>query len=255
MTTYSVLLEKYRPIPYTEWGTEIASFMGEHFLDVTTKLRRQQGIVWEGLDDRRAELLGSYLINKGFPAGLVEDDEVAKFGTVRLVRNADPVARGIELQDAWENKTLIESANIILAQVGWVEEEIEIGSKPKRVGGGSLDPSGQIPDFVDFSRESIKAPLGWLLHIYHGQEPIGVVRIFGEHFNYDYQSFPDAARNQRFVILLNDLAKVFRYDSLDEGFKLSMGSFTKSPEASYKSLDDMMDRARWAVTLKLVKGM
>jgi len=253
MTTYSVLLEKYRPLPFTEWGTEIASFMGEHFLDVTTKIRRQQGIVWEGLDDRRAELLGSYLINKGYPAGLVEDDEVAKFGTFRLVRNADPVASGIELQDAWENKTLIESGNIILAQVGWVEEEVQIGSTRKNLPGYNIQ--GVRDSSISYSREIIMASIGWALQIFHDDGVIKVERILGDHFNYDYQSIADAVKHQRFVILLNDLAKVFRYDSLDEGFKLSMGSFTKSPEAAYRSLDDMMDRARWAVTLKLVKGM
>jgi len=253
MTTYSVLLEKYRPIPYTEWGTEIASFTGEHFLDVTTKLRRQQGIVWEGLDDRRAELLGSYLINKGYPAGLVEDDEVAKFGTVRLVRNADPVASGIELQDAWENKTLIESSNIILAQVGWVEEEIQTGTTRRTASDYNSNLVHTYPMIYD--RIPVMSSIGWLLQIFHDDGAINVERIFGEHFNYDYQSLADAARHQRFVILLNDLSKIFRYDSLDEGFKLSMGSFTRSPEAVYKSLDDMMDRARWAVTLKLVKGM
>jgi len=252
MTSFAVLLESYTALPTHEWGEEISSFMDEHLIDSNSRLHRQQGIVWDGLDRPRADRLGAYLIEKGFPAGLVEDADVAKFDTPKTVRNADPTPSGLEIEDIWEKKSMIGIGSIILAQVGYVEEKVDVGAAVSRTSGFNTKGTHETPP--TYIREKVKEAVGWTLQIFHEGTPVKVVRIFSKHFNYDYQGMIDANKMQRFSILLNDIARILPYECLDNGYRQSMSSLTKHEDSVYKTLDQMIERARWAVTIRSVLG-
>ncbi len=248
---YAVLLAEWTELPHVEFGKDVARILGMHTQDGMGIIRRQQGIVIRGLEKEAAEELGSYLINQGHPCGLVEDTDICQIGDLDQSRNADPVPEGYELEDMFGNKTLIKKEDIVLAQAGWVSEEIELGSS--RLSTPRYGDDGSRLSSFNYSREADTRELGSVLQLFHGGEPYECVRIEGSNFNYDYQDMSDGETGFRFAIMLNDLAKVLDYDTLDEGFRLGMGArHARSPEAEYDTLDDMLDRARWWLTMRKV---
>ncbi len=253
MTTYSVLTEEYRELPHLEWGKDLAHLMGSQVQDVYLKLRRQQGIVWSGLERDRADTLGGYMIQKGYPAGLVEDANVATLGNPELIRNADPVDEGLELEDIWGKKTLLESGTMVLVQAGWVKEKIAVGSSTDSTPRFDKTSKGSGP--APYKRKPPMAKIGWVMQIFQKGDPCDITRIMGSYFNYDYQNVDSYSRDQRFGMLLKDLSNSLPYEILDKGYRISMGSTSSAPsEAIFDTLDELNERARWQLTLRQVKG-
>lgn len=255
MEKFSVLLETLEKLPHLELGEEVAEITGAHIQNVYINLRRQQGIVWEHLEREKANALGALLIERGFSAGLVHDEDVRQMGNAREIHCGAVVEDGLLIEDQYGGTDMMGSDSIELAQTGWIEEKEEDASdryKPRRVRLG-IDPYA--PGISRFLRPGVQ-PTGWVLQVYPVKEADEFVRIFGKEFNYGYQGDVTGNRKQRFGMLLTDLSDVLSVDKLDLGFRVSMGA-TESPtaEARYETLDEMTERARWLLTMKkLMRG-
>jgi hypothetical protein len=258
MGTYSVLLKTWKPIPHMEIGKELSDLIGVHLQDAYMHLRRQQGIIWEGLDEYDANKLGSFLIGKGYQAGLVPDEYVVKLGRPTQIRNADPVPGGFEMEDFHGQKTLIEGGRISLAQAGWVEEKVE--HSPRQSTNASVPTYGEYSDHwimnrADSHLRSEQITTGWVLHLFMKGEPVEWYRVVGSHFVYDYQKIPVIKREDRFGILLEDLAKVLPYECLGPVYRMCMGNTSiPAKEGAYDTLSEMTDRARWILTMKKLEA-
>ncbi len=251
MNTYSVLLESYKRLPHLELGKEVAELMGVHVQDAYTRLRRQEGIVWEGLERSQAEVLGAFLIQRGYPAGLVADEDTVTLGPPRRVHNGGVVESGFEIVDRDESRRVIESGSIALLQAGWVEEKVEVTRDRERV-----ESWQAYRDYsFTYTTRPVYETIGWVLQVFETGEPARCVRVTGSRFNYAYQEIDGANSHQRFGILMTDLAKVVGFERLDHGFRLCMGSgTTHPPDATYDSLNEMIERARWELTIRKVHG-
>ena len=188
MSSFAVLLESFSRLPHLRWGSEIATLLRVHRQDALTRLRRQQGIVWEGLNRDKADKLGSFLIERGYPAGLVTQEDIAQIGKPDVIRNGDVVEDGFEVEGLFGRKSLIETDSIALAQAGWVREKIEVS----RTGSSSTkspkyDMRGARYRSFNYSSEIETQTLGWVLQIFAKGEPARCTRVVGSFFNYDYQ--------------------------------------------------------------------
>jgi hypothetical protein len=253
MAAYAVMLESFAKLPYREWGRDVAEILGVHPVDANTRLRRQQGMVWDGLDQGQATALAAFLIEHGHPAGLVAEEDIAVPGRLRNCRNADVVQGAFELEDPYGHKTILAPEVVELAQAGWIEEEIDsFRGIPRSIFPPiASGPEGMRVQGAEWSDPQRMEPLGWVLHLYCGGDEEECVRIVGQRFNYDYQGLLEGGWQERFGRLLADLGRVLPDDCLDAGYRLGMGLASKPPEeARYDSLDSMVDRAIWTLTLK-----
>ena len=251
MNTYSVLLESYKRLPHLELGKEVAELMGVHVQDAYTRLRRQEGIVWEGLERSQAEALGAFLIQRGHPAGLVADEDIVTLAPAHIVRNGAVIREGFEIVDRTETRRVIEPTSIALVQAGWVEEEVEVTRDREHV--VVWQPRRDYS--FNYTTRPVYETIGWILQVFETGEPAPCLRVMGSRFNYAYQEIDGANSHQRFGILMTDLAKVVGFERLDHGFRLCMGSGTPHPpDATYDSLNEMIERARWELTIRKVHG-
>ena len=253
MSEYAVLLAPYTPLPHIMLGDEVAKITGVHRQDALIKLRKQQGIVWEHLERGSADRLGAYLIANGYPAGLVEQEEVVKLHRPVLCSNADPVEGGFELEDIFADKNLMNAESIEYMQAGWVDEEYEIGRERVLKAGKTYRSDLHASSLRSYRYTTVPKieTLGWVLHIFQYGEPVEWIRIISRSFNYDYQNMIGVHRDQRFGLLLADLARVVPMAALDEGFKAVMGSDCSDHEFhNYDTLEEMEERARWELTMR-----
>lgn len=88
-----------------------------------------------------------------------------------------------------------------------------------------------------------------------GDEPEWL-RIESRRFNYDYQQTHKGSRDERFGWLLRDLERILPDDVPDPGFRSSICSGLRPPEeARYAGREEMVERARWLMTMRsLVRG-
>lgn len=250
---YAVLLESCSQLPFIVLATEVAEIVGAHRQDALIQLRKQQGIVWEFLEHEKAEKLGALLIANGYPAGLVEQDDVVRIHKPILCSNGDPVEGGFELEDIFSDKRLVRSVSIEYLQAGWVREEVEVDRR--RIQSSSSVRAGYMFGTRDkttrYTTRGETESYGWVLNIFQYSKPVEWLRIIGRSFNYDYQSLSGAFWKQRFGLLLADLARVAPYASLNEGFKATMGSDGSSHDScEFETLEDMENRARWELTMR-----
>ena len=155
-------------------------------------------------------------------------NDVADLNVPKSNRNADPVPEGIELENAWETKTIIRTEEIILAQAGWIAEQKTVGTRRKHP--PRISNYKNVRSAPNLTREDIKSSIGWCLQIYKRTNPVDSVRIIAKQFNFDYQNIGEAGVEARFALLLKDLAKVFGVGLIEAGFKQSMGSCDNVPE-------------------------
>jgi len=253
--TFSVLLKQYSKLPHLELAEEVATMVGMHKMDVTIRLRWQQGIVWSGLVIDNADKLAKLLIGKGFECGIVPDSDLWQGGKPFGCRNADVLQEGFEMEDAYGKKKLIPAEKIAFAQAGWVEEKIRKGRYRGLNEFGMVFTGGfgtyQPPVNFHKKREPDKRAIGWVLHLFLKGIPGKSYRIIGREFNYDYQGFMGEYWEKRFAILLSDLAVILADDCLDDSLIRIMGKDHPDREGvTYDRLKFMMERARWELTMR-----
>jgi len=254
MSTYSVLLQSYRPIPHIELGHEIASLVDIHEQDAFMMLRRQQGIVREGLELDKAKKIAAFLIEKGWLAGLVADEHVVNLPKPEVVHNADVLKTGVEIEDLFGDDILIKPDRFELAQAGWILEKIKVGSRARgrmfRNNFGPVEGQWRYPHLVSGTRP-VRETMGWVLHLFLKGDPVKWFRIISMNFIYDYQDLKIVNRSHRFGILLSDLARILPFEILDPAFKSCMGSGSEpDTEGRYEDLHSMTEHARWLLTMK-----
>ncbi len=246
MDEYAVLLRSYAPLPHFEWRSEVAAVLGRHPQTVAIRLRRQQGIVWEELGFDQANGLATFLIEKGFPAGLVAQEDIVTPGKLTVIRNADVVDSGLELESFFADKEILDANSVEFAQVGWVAEMDEARHMPRR---GYRDSSRLDRSIARILTTADK--IGWVLHLFHRGDNPDWLRIVGRKFNYDYQETVGGSKDERFGRLLEDLSHVVPSEALDDRFMRSIGAGRAHDEnVEFEELDDMIERARWELTMR-----
>jgi len=257
MNTFSVLLQAYVKLPHLALGERIAGLLSVHLQDATVRLRHQQGIIWENLPFDKANALASFLIEKGYPSGLVPQNELVQPGNMMLSRKAEIMDSVFVFVDINDNRLSLSDGNVALAQVGWILEEVEVGSacRDKPVATSTLRLKGEGKyRYYGIDRHAPETePFGWVLNMFSKGSHPDCVRIQGRSFNYSYQGLHEGGWKDRFGRLLSDLSNILSPGKMDEGFILAMATPLKPAQlAEYETPKAMIERARWSLTLKLV---
>ncbi len=251
MSKFTVVLESWNELPHLKLGEDLSRITGVHKQTIYTRIRQQDGIVYEGLEKGTADEVAKYLGSKGFPATSIPDTSIYPECRHKLVRNADVMETGLELEDPYGKKELLESGKIIFVHTGWVEENLEAAE----------GNAGYFGSITGTSRVSVEGPgwkpvkgetnTGWVLHIFSENERNEVYRIIGEKFYYDYQGKDFIPDDQSFRILLQDLVRLLPEEVLDSQIAQAIEGYPKVPsELNYPTIKDLEDRVRWRMTLR-----
>ncbi|MCX6645286.1 MAG: hypothetical protein NTY09_02855 [bacterium] len=253
MPAYTVLLEKWSPLPHKDLGVKISAITGIHIQTIYSRLRLQQGIIAENLDLDRAETLAKYLTDSGYPSIVVEDSEVFNPGKVIQCRNADIVEGGIRIEDPYGNLTPLDIEKLIFLHVGWVEEfEKPDDNRRQHFGYLMTDEYGASWDGWSIQKRQSTGSIGWVLHIFSDEFGNNYLRICYNKFNYDYQAIEDESREKRFRRLLYDLKNLVPGDKLDESFMIALMCGGEIPDnLKFKDIDTVMKRIIWLRTMSL----
>jgi hypothetical protein len=255
--TWAVILEKYTELTYLDLGKIISEKIGTHFDEATIRLRRQQGIVWDHLSEEHAKQVEDIINGGGFPCRIIQQDRVIHLGEVSIHRKGHVIENGLEFEDLYGKKTLINRDQVVLAQVGWISKMVESG---QGIPGLIRSDSGLFSSFQGMYRLSNltsaklpEDPIGWVLHIYqHGEQP-DFARVYGQSFEYKYPPEIEGGWVVHFAAFISDLANALGDNLLDDSYKLAMNAPRKpSEEATFETIDDMQDRAKWELTLKRI---
>jgi len=251
MDNYTVLLNKWAELPHMDLGEEIANITGIHKQTVYTRLRHQDGIIFENLESAKAVKVAEFLSTKGFKALAVPDSDLFPERKYNLVRNADVLTDGLEIEDPYGNKTMIDTEKIVYIHAGWVEENLKDADNRMGLFGtltGSKHGSVEGPAWKKISTTN---HIGWVLHIFCDGENEGAYRIIGSKFYYDYQGEGDVPQIERFAILLKDLTGITRERAIDPEVMSAIKSHPEVlPEMRYATVDDLEGRLRWQMTLR-----
>ncbi len=254
MAAYSVLLKHPAELPHMELGEGIANITGEHKQNAFSRLRNQHGIVWDRLDEAVAGDLATFLTDQGFPAVTVPDSDVVTFGKPLVCRNADIHISGIEVEDPYGNRKNFGPEWIAYAHAGFIMElEKSPDGKENYMGDLTSTQHGVI-DAPGWKWKDSTDSIGWVLQIFSNVPSAEYLRIFGRRFNYDYQGAEFAPLEERFTKLLNDLSVLIPEEHTDPGYKIASEILPKAPEeVRYETVDDLMQRIQWSMTLHRIE--
>jgi hypothetical protein len=263
-SSYSVVLRSDSSLPYKDLSEKIAGILGVG--DIGLRVKYQQGIVWENLRKDIADELALFLTSKGFPAGLVPQMELPKPGKVTLVHKAEPTDSGIRIYDLYDRAADIDGSTITLAQLGWVEEEVEIGHNgpkldlgPMGHGYAGFHMGGLFYQFDSHGSEGVYTgptakfeKLGWVLHLFCTGSKLDWYRIVGRNFNYGNVGLFEGTWERRFIQFVDMLANSISVENQDAGMKARGEPIDNISCIRYLSLHEMVEHARWNLTVRTV---
>lgn len=251
MSNYSVVLKEWKKIPHLKIGNEIASMISIHKQDIFTSLRRQNGIVFQGLMQSEAEKIAKFLTDEGFPSASIPDDDLNLRFDFQLIRNADVINEGLEIENPYGKKSLVSSDTIKYIHAGYVDESLK--DSDGRMGlFGTLSGSGQgAVEGPPIKPISTAGQLGWVLHLFIDDELSTVYRIIESKFYYDYQGKEFVSPVLKFATLVEDIDRLWDNAALDKNIKPAMESLPEiPPDIRYDTLEDLEDRIRWSMTVQ-----
>jgi hypothetical protein len=253
---WAVLLKSHSQLPHLKLGAKVAEIVGAHIDVANVRLRHNQGIIWENLPSEMAGAIGSLLDSEGFPTVVVPQNKVVTLGSMTLLRKGKVEKDGLMIDDWFGKPHLLPSTGIRLAQLGWINWIVEAG---QGIPGLLSSDSSLFSHFQGIYRNANlnkgdlpTEAMGWVLHIFSGIPSPNWVRIYARSFNYSYQATTEGSWLDHFGLFVNDLAKVLLPESMDIGMRASLNSIEKPPEeATYGSLHEMVDRARWELSIRI----
>ena len=250
MPGYTVLLEKWSPLPHKELGKDISAITAIHLQTIYTRLRLQQGIIAENLELDLAETLAKFLTDSGYPSIVINNSDVFTPGRVILCRNADIVDGEIRIEDPYGNMSTLDIDRISFVHVGWVDEKDKPSDSRKHYF-GNMVPSryGPVEGFPMNVRQNTSS-IGWVLHLFSDEFGVDYLRISYNRFNYDYQQSGEESREKRFRRLLYDLKNLIPIEKLDESFIAALMCGGEIPDhLEFENMDALMKRIVWLQTL------
>jgi hypothetical protein len=252
MEKYSVLLDSYTRLPARLLQDQCALILGRPIIDVRSRLQSQQGILFEGLPQSRAEQVSGYLESEGFQTMVLPTEFIPVIDFPCDCNISYITDGGILITCIEGGQQLIPRDDIKLIQAGFID--------PVYVNGNGFESSGYLQPRADtssiqvapgFTSIQLASPhTGWQLNIFTTDPDLSWLRVQDSSFEFAYiPEFPTYYYDG-FHGLTADLGSIIPVYKHDPGFRIAESENPVIPSGVlYHHEDYLNERARWLITI------